>query len=159
MGQRKDVADGVVDVVLGDEHEVGGVAERDEAVRRGDAPIGPVKPASTSAVTTPSQTPPRAAGLVDDQHPAAARACGTMSSTGSGASQRRSSTRHADALAGQALGDPQDQVQAVAEGHDEQVVAVAVRARAAPIGTWLVQLGGVRRSQPSSPGSCRSRVW
>ena len=45
--------------VLADEHEIGGLAERDERVAGGDVRDSrPVKPPSTSPAITPSPTPP-----------------------------------------------------------------------------------------------------
>ena len=62
--------DGVGDLVLGDEHEGGGVAERDERVAGGD-------PADRSGETTFDEPgddgladATLVAGLVDDEHPA-----------------------------------------------------------------------------------------
>ena len=62
--------------------------------------------------------PPPAPG----RSPTASR---TMSATGSGASQRRSTTRHADALVGQPGRGPQRHPHPVAEGDDGQVVGRA----------------------------------
>ena len=147
-----------------DEHEAGRVAERDERVGRGDPPrSAPSNPSSTSPATTASPTPPDAPGLVDDDHPAdgAGRGAAT-SSIGSGASQRRSSTRQPMPSAGQALGDAQRQVQPVAPRHDEHVVALAGDGRRADRHVLVgprapaAAYGAVHRS---SPGSCRSRVW
>ena len=114
----------------------------------------PSKPASTSSAMTPSETPPvRRVSSTTSTRPVAF-ASRRMSSTGSGASQRRSSTR-ARIPRGEPPCDAQRQVEPVRPGHDREVVAVEVRARGAD-GHVLV---GERATQPSSPSSCRSREW
>ena len=93
-GLREDGADGGVDVVLGDEDEVGGVAERDERVGGGDATDRAVEAGSTSPAMTASPTPPDWRVSSTTSTRPTARAWRGTSSIGSGASQRRSRTRH-----------------------------------------------------------------
>ena len=67
----------------------------------------------------------RAAGLVDDDDAPDLGGVAGDSSTGSGASQRRSSDPTLDAFGGQPLGDPHRQVEAVGPRHDEHIAALA----------------------------------
>ena len=76
----------------------------------------------------PSETPPVRRVSSTTRTRCVATASRAMSSIGSGASQRRSTTRASIAALLEAAGDPQRHQEAVAPGEDRQVVAVAVRA-------------------------------
>ena len=90
------------DLVLLQQHGVGGRAERDEGVGARDPGDRPSNPASTRAVTTPSETPPlrRVSSTTSTRRtPCAAH---SRPSTGSGASQREVQHRAAEPLGAQA---------------------------------------------------------
>ena len=96
----------------------------------------PVKPASTSVVITPSETPPvRRVSSATSTRPVAA-AARSRSSNGSGASQRRSSTRQPMPSAASVRAARRLMPNAVPEGDDGQVGA-APYVLARPTGTCV----------------------
>ena len=135
-----------------------GTNESAAATRR----IGPVNPASTSAATTASPTPP------------VCRVSSTTSTRptarGVGARSRRPAAAPASAGRGPGSRCPRrpgarrlaaTRKQTVGPRHDEHVVALANEARLADRHVLVrPRRGGAYGAvQPSSPGSCRSRVW
>ena len=129
------------------QHEVGGVAERDERVAaRRPAANAPV----VAALDEPGDHAFADAARMDGSRRRPGRGrlrarARATSSIGSGASQRRSNTRHEMPDSGEAPRHPQRQVQPVGPRHDQHVVALAGRA-------------GRRRSARAPPTSGRVGV-
>ena len=123
--------------------------------------IRPENPLSISAVITPSETPPvrRVSSAISTRPVSSADS--SRSSTGSGESQRRSSTRQptpsaaSRAATRRLIRTPLAKVTMVRSRPSPYV-------RARPIGTWVSAQrsgGAYGASQPPSPSSSRSRVW
>ena len=127
--QTDEAQRGVLDVVLGDQHELGGVAERHDRVLAGDpghaAAVAGVDQRREHALADPARAP----GLVDDQHPPG----GVGLPQEVLHRQRRQPAQVEDsgfeARRGEPAGHPQAQVEPVAAGHDREVSAVAVGPR------------------------------
>ena len=115
----------------------------------------PSKPASTSSASTPSETPPvRRVSSTTSTRPVAF-ASRRMSSTGSGASQRRSSTRAWMPSVASLRAARSDRWRPFA--HVTIVRSEPSRyMRADPAGMCSVGSGA---AHASSPSSCRSREW
>ena len=113
-----------LDLLLGEEHEPGGVAQRDERVLARDPRERDRRSPPRRA---PSRSPPRrrpsSASRRRTSTLPVAPASRRMSPIGSGASHRRSTHPRADARRGQPAEDAEGHRHAVAERHDRQVTS------------------------------------
>ncbi len=162
LRHRGDVAHGVDDVVLADEHTQRGVAEGDERVAGGDAPggghINAMIDESGQYRLADSST---AAGFVD--HDDTSDLGGVLDDLVDRQRRQPAHVEHParDPFGGEPLGRPQRQIEPVRPCHDQDVAAVTGE-RARPMGTCAAaQLPGATYGaiHPSSPAACRSRVW